>query len=242
MSFRKTMFMAALPYMLLTLYFAPNSYAKSAAKPGEIASAGHDVVVEMPARLPAAAREPGVALYLHRKNSDGSVYLYVEQANGARLAVFDVTEIEHIKSLGNITLPFNEPFRFAEPAGADAVLLRVQSGKAVAMLDLRKPQKPVLSALPATLQLNRMENLGSDVYMAKASAPMASAVSSTPEDYRIYDMSDARKPVLLATAHQVVDSLKRPETGTLFLLGADGLTVVRHPRDEDQFANWLRQY
>lgn len=238
----KALLYSSISCALLGALCTQPSLAKTAAPSG-------DVVVEGPAQLPTAAREPGLALYLHHKNSDGSVYLYVEQANGTRLALFDVTEPGRIRALGAITLTTKAPFEFAETVGMDAVLLRTRDGRATALLDLHKATAPALRALPENLNLDNLKNLGSEVYVsasATAVAVPATQEASQPlpqvQDIRIFDLSNPEKPVLLSTAHQVVATLKRPETGTTFLLGSDGLTVVRHPHDEEQFSNWLKQY
>jgi hypothetical protein len=221
---------------LLGTLCAQSVFAKTSALSG-------DVTVDAPAQLPAAAREPGIALYLHHKNSNGSVYLYVEQENGTRLALFDVTDPGHIRALGTITLATQTPFEFAENVGMDAVLLRARDGHATALLDLHKPSAPALRTLPENINFDNLNNIGNEVYTSTESqGQAASTVAAQPQDIRIYDLANPQKPVLISTAHQVIASIHRTETATTFLLGSDGLTVVRHPREEEQFSNWLKQY
>jgi hypothetical protein len=47
------------------------------------------------------------------------------------------------------------------------------------------------------------------------------------------DVSNPEHPVPLATIKQVRHKLVDEETGTTYLLGSDGLTVVRRPRVEE---------
>ena len=232
----KTLLYTSISCALLGTLCTQSSFAKTSAVSG-------DVAVDDPAQLPATAREPGIALYLHHKNSDGSVYLYVEQENGARLALLDVTDPGHIRALGTITLATQTPFEFAENVGMDAVLLRARDGHATALLDLHKPSAPALRALPDNINFDNLKNLGSEVYTSTGSqTEVTSTVAAQPQDIRIYDLANPQKPILLSTAHQVIAALNRTETATTFLLGSDGLTVVRHPREEEQFSNWLKQY
>ncbi len=57
----------------------------------EIHSKSKDLVVMEPTDLPEQAQTPGNSIFLHYDNA-GDTYLYVEQQNGARLSVFDVTD------------------------------------------------------------------------------------------------------------------------------------------------------
>jgi hypothetical protein len=41
-------------------------------------------------------------------------------------------------------------------------------------------------------------------------------------------------PVLLDTVRLVTDKTTRDETGTTFLLGSEGLTIIRRPRVEEE--------
>ena len=54
-------------------------------------------------------------------------------------------------------------------------------------------------------------------------------------DYQVVDTSNPADPFLLYTVKQVNATLSRNETGTTFLLGHDGLTIIRRPQVEDQF-------
>src|ERR1700730_8597429 len=62
----------------------------------EIRSRSKDLVVMEARDLPELAQIPGHSLFLHSDNA-GNTYLYVEQQQGARLSVFDVTDPARIK-------------------------------------------------------------------------------------------------------------------------------------------------
>jgi hypothetical protein len=54
------------------------------------------------------------------------------------------------------------------------------------------------------------------------------------ENVQVIDVTGA--PRLLATVTQVTRTISRPETGTVFLLGDQGLTVIRRIDVERQYA------
>jgi hypothetical protein len=54
-------------------------------------------------------------------------------------------------------------------------------------------------------------------------------------DYRVADVSTPAHPTPLATIKQVTHKVVNEETGTTYLLGSDGLTVVRRPRVEEDY-------
>jgi hypothetical protein len=55
------------------------------------------------------------------------------------------------------------------------------------------------------------------------------------------DISDPLKPTSLVVIHGVTQQLERPETGTIFLLGSDGLTVIRHLSMEEEYQQEINQ-
>ena len=62
----------------------------------EIHSKSKGLVVMEARDLPEQAQLPGNSLFLHSDNA-GHTYLYVEQQQGARLSIFDVTDPARIK-------------------------------------------------------------------------------------------------------------------------------------------------
>jgi hypothetical protein len=58
---------------------------------------------------------------------------------------------------------------------------------------------------------------------------------ATPKDYQVVDTSNPANPAVLYNAKLVNSVLTRDETGTTFLLGSDGLTIIRQPRLEEEY-------
>src|SRR6202008_4236751 len=77
----------------------------------EIKSHSGNQIVEEPADLPEMARTPGQSLFLYQA-ADGETYLYVEQQNGARLAIFDVTDPAKIKAAASVPVKGPGTFDF----------------------------------------------------------------------------------------------------------------------------------
>jgi hypothetical protein len=59
--------------------------------------------------------------------------------------------------------------------------------------------------------------------------------ANVSRDYQVVDASNVANPVLLYTANRVTRTITRNATGTTFLLGQDGLTVIRRPRVEQEY-------
>jgi hypothetical protein len=199
----------------------------------DLSTSSQDVVIVRPANLPALAQNSGQALYLKRVASTEETYLYVEQNNGAQLAVFDVTDPGKIRAFAPVALGAAEPFDFVKYLGHDVVLVRYRTSHGYALLDARKATAPVLRAASSEIYGGDLRKIGAGAYLETPSSQPVALVSA--EDYRIVDLARPEQPVVLYTAKGVVDTLTRSETETTFLLGADGLTVVRHPRTEAEF-------
>jgi len=58
-------------------------------------------------------------------------------------------------------------------------------------------------------------------------------VGGVAHDYHLMEVSDPAHPAPVATIKQVKHKVVNEETGTTYLLGSDGLTVVRRPRVEE---------
>jgi hypothetical protein len=195
-----------------------------------IAALPNSVTIEQPAALPEPARAPGIALHLNTASGDGRAYLYVEQENGSRLVVFDVTDVAHIRMLRAVTLPSDGPFDFVGQLGDSAAVIRYRDRDSEALLDLRKPSSPMLKSLH-----NPSDAGQPDLAVPAATANATLRTNKAPHDYRVIDASDPTSPSVVYTAHLVTDSAVREETGTTFLLGESGLTIVRHPQREEEY-------
>ena len=64
---------------------------------------------------------------------------------------------------------------------------------------------------------------------------------AVPRDFQVVDLSAPSKPTLLTTVKQVKHQVANNDMGTSFLLGTDGLTVVRRIRVENDYATHQQQ-
>jgi hypothetical protein len=189
----------------------------------EIHSRSKDLVVMEGHDLPEQAQIPGNSLFLHSDDA-GSTYLYVEQQQGARLSVFDVTDPARIKLVVSEPLAAEGAFDFVRPLGNNAELVYFRNGQKEAVLDLRKAAAPVFRVIPIVTDLGVAEPLGESGLLVTSQAhPYVPAVA---RDYQVIDIARSI-PTQLATVEDVKRRVTNDETGTTFLLGTNGLTVVR---------------
>ncbi len=197
-----------------------------------------EIVVMEPQNLPEAAQVGGNSFFLHATN-DGSFYLYVEQQSGARLAVFDVTNPGHIKTIAVTPLNVSGPFDFVRPLDGSAELVRLRDGKGVAVLDMHKAGHPTLHMISALMNPGQTQPLGETGFLA-VNEPY-NYIRATPRDYQVVDISNPDSPTLLTTIKQVKHQVANNDMGTTFLLGSDGLTVVRRLSVEQDYATHQQQ-
>ncbi len=216
----------------LAVFAAPlTSHAELRSKSGEL------VVVE-PHSLPEAAQLGGNSFFLHADDA-GSTYLYVEQQQGARLTVFDVTDPSRIKTVSSTPLSVAGPFDFARPLDGRAELIRFRDGKGVGVLDLQKVSKPTVRMVSALLVPGQTEPLGESGFLA-VNEPY-NYVQAMPRDYQVVDISTPSDPTLLTIVKQVKHRVVNNDTGTTFLLGSNGLTVVRRISVENDYKAHMQQ-
>lgn len=196
----------------------------------EIKSHSGKLVVEQPADLPEMARIPGQALFLCGAEN-GETYLYVEQQNGVRLAIFDVTDPAKIKAEGSVPLKAPGAFDFVRYLNHRTELVRFRKSQQFAVIDLREPKSPTLTIV--NNEPGHTESMGRTGLLT-INEPYK-YVSSDAHDYSLMDVSRPEHPTPLATIKQVQHKVVNEETGTTYLLGSDGLTVVRRPRVEEDY-------
>jgi len=214
--------------------FLLGSIALSGTAKAQIVSHSKDVVIEQPANLPESAQEPGIAFYLNTESGDGRAYLYIEQQNGDRIAVLDVSDPGHVKLVRNVALSVPGPFEFSQEMGPSSILIRFKNNRGTAVLDFHKAKMPVVRTLGDQQFSGRVESLDRATYLMIDDR--AFSLQSSPRDYQVIDTSNPRGSARLYTAKLVVDSVTRDETGTTFLLGSEGLTIIRHPQIEEEYA------
>lgn len=189
------------------------------------------VVVEAPSDLPEVAQRQSEAMYLY-DTGDGQTLLYLEQDAGRTLAILDVTDPSHIRAVGQASVPARAPYDFVCDATDSAALVEYRDGSGFAIVSFKKYKRPALVETqwqhPA-----RAETLGSNSLLL--SSTPASTVPAPEPRYQVVDVSNPIKPTTLATIGGIQERLDRPDTGTVFLLGRDGLTVVRRPHAEEEY-------
>jgi hypothetical protein len=204
----------------------------------EVRPKSNDIVVLQPTDLPEQAQTPGNSFFLYSDN-DGSTYLYIEQEQGARLSIFNVTHPSKIKFVSSIMLASPGAFDFVHPAGGRAELIRFRDGKGVAVLDLHTAKKPTVKIISGLSESGSTEPLGEQAFMM-INEPY-SYVRAVPRDYQVIDISSPSDPLLLTTVKEVKHRVVNGDTGTTFLLGSAGLTVIRRLSVENDYNVHLMQ-
>jgi hypothetical protein len=185
-----------------------------------------NIIVVSPADLPELAREPGQAILLH-PTGDGRTLLYIEQDHGARLAIFDVTDPAKIKQKPAVRLDAGGSFDFVSAVGDDAELVRFRKGQRGALLNLHKADVPRLDTIPGLDVHGPTERLGDDGFI----------VANRPNDLNYEVVATAPNPLQtqpVADVKQVRQQITNHETGTTFLLTAEGLYIIRRPAVEEE--------
>jgi len=195
----------------------------------EVASGSKDIVVLQPQDLPQAARIEGQSMDLHSL-SNGKTYLYIEQQQLGRLVILDVTDPARITQVGSVTLETPAVFDFSLPLGDSATLICLRDRSGFAVFSFKNPKNPQIITPSALLQGNKVQEINEHALLM-TSLPLPGC-GEAPRDYRIVDLSNLREPRILDTVKNVQKTQVRRETGTTFLLGENGLTVIRRPNQE----------
>ena len=204
----------------------------------EVRSKSNDIIVLQPTDLPEQAQTPGNSFFLYSDN-DGSTYLYIEQQQGARLTTFNVTDPSKIKFVSSTMLTSPAPFDFVRPVGGRAELIRFRDGKGVAVLDLHTAKKPTVKIISGLSESGSTEPLGELAFML-INEPY-NYILAVPRDYQVIDISSPSDPLLVTTVKEVKHRVVNGDTGTTFLLGSGGLTVIRRLSVENDYKTHLMQ-
>jgi hypothetical protein len=189
---------------LSAIFASPVTYAKPSDR----------IVLVPPTALPALAQQSGEAMFL-RGTWDGRTLLYVEQHQGAQLAIFDVTDPAHVKGGGSAQLNAAGPFDFVAALGERAELVRFRQGQEDAVLDLHK--------VPMLKRLQGLQVQTSTVPLGDGSSPLPNAAIAPAMDQGVW--VDDR----IVHVKQVRQELTNADTGTTFLLAEKGLYLIRRP-------------
>jgi hypothetical protein len=186
-----------------------------------------NLIVVPPTKLPASARQSGEAMLLH-ETIDGTTLLYIEQNQGSRLAIFDVTDPAQIKGAGSVKVDAPGPFDFVYSLGSRAELIRFRQSQGNAVLDLRKAKVPVLRTPQGLTLKGGAMPLGNDGMTVSS---RALADSQVTRDYQVQAFNIANSPELnrVLNVKGVREKITKYDTGTTFLLTDDGLFLIRRP-------------
>jgi hypothetical protein len=204
----------------------------------ELHSHSKEIVVVEPKDLPEQAQDVSESLFLHADNG-GSTFLYLEQKEGARLVVLDVTDPSRIKAVSTIALEARGVFDFVEDLNDHGELIRYRQDGGIAVLDLTKAKKPTLHTVASQAGFVTTEAVGPTGFLA-TSGPHSEGYAM-PKDFQLVDLSGRSGPAVLTTIKQVNLRVTNGETGTTFLLGGNGLTVVRQPSVEEEYQEHQRE-
>jgi hypothetical protein len=190
------------------------------------------IVVESPEDLPALAQPDGEAMYLY-DTYDGRSFLYVEAPHGQQLIVLDVTDPAQIRRIAQTSIPTTSSFDFVRSVGDESALIRYRNGSGIAVISFKHYKHPVLVNSSAFETADSSETLGQTALLVTSTQVTIHSFTE-PRTYRVVDTSNPSRPVTLWTIPDVKQRLAKSDTGTLFLLNRDGVTVVRRLRIEDE--------
>jgi hypothetical protein len=208
-----------------------------AASPALAATQAHsrNIVVVPPTAAPVLAQAGAEAMYLH-SNGDGKTFLYLETQGGRAMSILDVTDPAKVRGLGNVPVAAKGVYDFVQDAGDSGALIRYRDASGIALLDLTHPVTPVLVEEPVLEHAGGAETVGRSGLLL-TSEKMPAIDLHRPQTYMVMDTEDIGRPSLLATVPGVTQRVTRTDTGTIFLLNNDGVTMLRRPAlEQDQTA------
>jgi hypothetical protein len=198
------------------------------------------IVVESPSDLPELAQGRSEAMYLHH-TGEAQAILYLERNQGRNLAFLDVTDPAKIKAVGQVSIDAPSAYDFVQDLADSAVLIRYRNHSGFAVISFKNYKQPVLKGEPEYLHPASVEPDGSSALL------LVSANAATPParepDYEVLNISNPSSPTPLATISGVIQRLDRPQTGTVFLLNDQGLTVIRRlaAEREHKIEKWQKR-
>ncbi len=203
-----------------------------AATQGFAASRAHskNIIVEPPSAVPALEQAGGEAMYLYNTGG-GKTLLYVETQAGKSLSVLDVSNPAKIQAIGQSPLAARGPFDFVQDVGDHGALIRYRNGTGVAFIDFTRQTAPVIVDKPPLEHATSAEALGRAGLLLTSDKMLATSEHSA-RTYYVMDTEEIAQPSLLAKVSAVTQRIANANTGTIFLLNRDGITVVRRPAVE----------
>ena len=193
------------------------------------------IVVERPSQLPELAQIDGEAIYLHNTGDDQAI-LYIETNKGRTLAILNVSDPARVHDVAQVAINAPAPYDFVQSVGDSAALIHYRNDSGFAVVDFKKYQHPTLVQTSQLAEAGNIEELGAKGLLFTSATGADTSFDPAPQTYGVVDTSNPSNPVALASIDGVVQRLSRPETGTLFLLSSQGVTIVRRPRMEEEYA------
>jgi hypothetical protein len=190
----------------------------------------NNLIVVPPTHLPDLARQAGESMFLH-ETIDGTTLLYIEQNQGARLAILDVTDPANIKGDGSVQLNAPGPFDFVATLGNRAELIRFRQNQENAVLDLHKVKAPTLQRVQGLTLKGPATPLENDGFTVSS---QADADAHATRDYQVQVVNTATLRELnhIFDVKGVREETTKYDTGTTFLLTEGGLFLIRRPVKE----------
>lgn len=191
-----------------------------------------DIVVAPLATTSELAQQPSEDILL-RVDGAGTPYLYLEQQQGARLVVLNVDDLAHVKVVASVETGVNRPFDFVQPISDALEQIRFRDGSGSALLNLQKAKSPrLVNAEHAVVE--PVEALGNSGYLLAVTDTSLRPARIASRNYQVVDFGTQNHP--FETIAGVTRIAERSDTGTVFLLGAQGITVIRNLSTEQQYA------
>jgi hypothetical protein len=182
------------------------------------------IVVELPSDLPELAQGRSEAIFLHHTGHAQAI-LYLEKDQGRTLAILDVSDPAHIQAVGQVPIAAPSTYDSAQSLGNSVALIRYRDHSGFAVISFKNYKRPVLAAEPQYLHSASAEADGPNgLVLVSANGP--SAPAREPQ-YEVRSVSGSGGAAPLATIQKVIQRVDRPQTGTIFLLNDQGVTVVR---------------
>jgi hypothetical protein len=208
-------------------------FAMAVSSQGNANVRSQDIVVESPSDLPEPAQNRSEAMHLAYIGTS-RVILYLEQEQGRKLAILDVTDPASIQAVGQVSIDAPAPFDFVQDIGDSATLIHYRNHSGFAVIRFKNYKKPVLMGEPDYLHPADVQTFGAHGLLLES--PNGPSAPAQDPQYEILSIPNSGSPTPLATIKGVMERLDRPQTGTIFLLNDDGLTVVRCLASEREYA------
>jgi len=107
------------------------------------------------------------------------------------------------------------------------------------VLDFHKVRVPTIKVVQGLKLQGSMDRLGDDGFIIVNQVNVQSA--SNVRDYQVVETANSQEPNRVFDVEQVREEITNDDTGTTFLLTADGLYLIRRPAEEEDFKTQMDQ-